>query len=58
MSRRWQNGNKVICGVKSLGGIVIDTYAEDDIEVQDNKNIKKEEQSGIPLIKTFEGCLV
>lgn len=58
MSRRWQNGNKVICGVKFLDRIVIDTYAEDDIEVQDNKNIKKEEQSRISLIKIFEGCLI
>ncbi len=58
MSRRWQNGNKVIYGVKFLGRIVIDTYAEDDIEVQDNKNIKKEEQSRISLIKIFEGCLI
>lgn len=47
-------GNKVIYGVRSSSGVVIDTYAEDDIEVQDNKNIKKEEQDGIFPMKVFE----
>lgn len=34
-------GNKVIYGVKSSGGVVIDVYAEDETEIQDNKNIGK-----------------